>query len=99
MRTITTRTGEQIEIGDAVDVLAIIEAVYHTQSRESDSYAKVHDEFQHLVGQLSDAECRTYLVESLFMSYNNLRANTQFATEVSDEQLDRLMKKLGTTDR
>ena len=98
MRTITTRSGEPIEVSDAIDVLAILEAVYHTKWAGDDSYARVHEEIRHIVGQLSDAESRTYLIEALFMSYNNLRVGKELAAEpLSDDQLDRLMKKLGAT--
>ena len=98
MRTITTRSGEPIEVSDAIDVLAILEAVYHTKWSGDDSYSRVHEEIRHIVDQLSDAESRTYLIEALFMSYNNLRVGKELAAEpLSDDQLDRLMKKLGAT--
>lgn len=88
MRTITTSRGETIEVDDSVDVLAILEALYHARWRDDDSFDAVQREIAHLVGQLTDEECRAYLRESLFMGYNSFE----------NDKLGQVMKKLGTTE-
>lgn len=88
MRTITTSRGETIEVDDSVDVLAILEALYHLRWRDEDSFDAVQREIAHLVGQLTDDECRAYLREALFMSYNTFE----------NDKLGEVMKKLGTAE-
>lgn len=88
MRTITTSGGKTIDVDDSVDVLAIIEAVFQERWDDDDSFAAVQREIAHVVGQLSDVECRTYLVEALFLSYNTY----------SNGRSDRVIKNLGTLD-
>lgn len=88
MRTITTSRGESIEVDDSIDVLAILEALYHARWRDEDSFDAVQREIAHLVGQLTDEECRAYLRESLFMGYNSFE----------NDKLGEVMKKLGTTE-
>jgi hypothetical protein len=88
MRTITTTTGAAIDIDDSVDVLAIIEALFHARWRDDDSFSRVYRELEHLVGQLSEAECRAYLREALFMSYN----------AYEHEKLGAVLKKLDTSE-
>lgn len=71
MRKITTTAGTPVETDG--DVLAIIEAVSRDLARKADldySFEEIDHEFQHLIGQLSEEELRTYLKESLFMSFN-----------------------------
>lgn len=71
MRKITTTAGTPVETDG--DVLAIIETVSRDLARRTDldySFEEIDQEFQHLIGQLSDEELRTYLKESLFMSFN-----------------------------
>ena len=70
MRTITTTSGTRVEIDG--DVLAVIEAVFRDLRRTKEleyGFEDVDREFQHVVGQLSADELRTYLKESLFMSF------------------------------
>ena len=70
MRTITTTSGTRVEVDG--DVLAVIEAVFRDLRRTKEleyGFEDVDREFQHLVGQLSADELRTYLKESLFMSF------------------------------
>ncbi|MEP7116371.1 MAG: hypothetical protein ABI880_02245 [Acidobacteriota bacterium] len=88
MRTITTSRGKAIDVDETVDVLAIIEAVFQDRWEDDDSYEGVQREIAHVVGQLSDAECRSYLVEALFVSYNTYE----------NGRSDRVIKKLDTLD-
>jgi hypothetical protein len=72
MRTITTTTGVSIALDG--DLLAIIEALFQevTVKRELDrSYEDMMREVRHLVAQMTDAELRDYLSESLF--HNTVR--------------------------
>lgn len=71
MRTITTTSGTQVEVDG--DALAVIEAVSRDLARRKEleyGFEDVDREIQHLVGQLTEDELRTYLKESLFMSFN-----------------------------
>jgi hypothetical protein len=88
MRTITTSKGVTIELDG--DVLAVLEALFKTVWRDGSDFSYEHTvhEIQHLLGQLTEAECRQYLSESLFMSYNRFE----------NDQLDRVMKKLDTPE-
>jgi hypothetical protein len=73
MRVITTTGGTPIEIYDDADVLALLETVSRDLVRHKEleyGFEDVDREFQHLVGQLTEAELRQYLKESLFMSFN-----------------------------
>jgi len=71
MRKITTTTGTPVETDG--DVLAILETVSRDLARRADldySFEEIDQEIQHLIGQLTEEELRTYLKESLFMSFN-----------------------------
>jgi hypothetical protein len=71
MRTIHTTAGTTVELDG--DVLAVLEAVSRDFARQKGldyDYEDVEREFQHLVGQLSHDQLRTYLKESLVMSFN-----------------------------
>jgi hypothetical protein len=71
MRTIATSSGSPIDIDG--DVLAVIEAVSRDLARKRAleyGFEDVDREFQHIVSQLTEAELRAYLKESLFMSFN-----------------------------
>ena len=71
MRTVTTTGGTRVELDG--DVLAVIETISRDLARRWQldySFEDVDREIQHLVGQLSEEELRTYLKESLFMSFN-----------------------------
>ena len=70
-RTITTSAGTPIELDG--DVLAVIETISRDLTRERAleyGFEEVDREFQHLVAQMTEAELRDYLKESLFMSFN-----------------------------
>ena len=69
MRTIKTTTGAPIELDG--DLLAIMETLYRevTAKRELNrSFEDMTNEIKHLIDQMSDAERRAYLLESLFLN-------------------------------
>ena len=69
MRTIKTTTGASIELDG--DLLAIMETLYRevTAKRELNrSFEDMTSEIKHLIDQMSDAERRAYLLESLFLT-------------------------------
>jgi phage gp29-like protein len=71
MRTIKTTSGTAIDLDD--DVLAILEKLsldLHRRQELDYGFEDIDREIQHLVDQMSDEELRTYLKESLFMSFN-----------------------------
>jgi len=75
MRTIKTSTGAEIALDG--DLLAVMETLYRevTLKRELQrTFEDMAREIQHLIEQMSDAELRQYLAESLFLntvSYEN----------------------------
>jgi len=76
MRTITTTTGTRVELDG--DVLAVIETISRDLARRSEldySFEDVDHEFQHFVAQMTEQELRSYLKESLFMSFNRFEAD------------------------
>lgn len=87
MRTIKTTSGTPIELDG--DVLAILEAVSRDLLRRKEldyGFEDVDREFAHVVGQLSEADLRTYLKESLFMSFNRYEIDrmTQLVRKAND---------------
>ena len=69
MRTIKTTTGASIELDG--DLLAIMETLYRevTARRELNrSFEDMTSEIKHLIDQMSDAERRAYLLESLLLN-------------------------------
>ena len=69
MRTIKTTTGASSELDG--DLLAIMETLYRevTAKRELNrSFEDMTGEITHLIDQMSDAERRAYLLESLFLN-------------------------------
>ena len=71
MRTITTISGTPIELDG--DVLAVLEIISRDLARRQVldyGFEDVEREIQHVITQLNDEELRTYLKESLFMSFN-----------------------------
>jgi hypothetical protein len=88
MRTITTSKGVAIALDG--DLLAVLEALFKTFWDNPDDYSYEHTvhEIQHVLAQLTEAECRQYLSESMFMSY----------TRYENDRLDGVMKKLDTTE-
>ena len=88
MRTITTSKGVTIELDG--DLQPVLEALFKTCWDNPDDYSYEHTvrEVQHVLGQLSDAEARQYLAEALTLCY----------TTYENGRLERVMKKLGTTE-
>jgi hypothetical protein len=85
MRTIKTTTGASIELDG--DLLAIMETLYRevTARRELNrSFEDMTNEINHLIDQMSDAERRAYLLESLFL--NTVR--------YENEKLEAYMRKI-----
>jgi len=85
MRTIKTTSGEAISVDG--DLLAVMEALYRevTAKREFErSFEDMVKEIQHLIGQMDDAERRTYLAESLFLN----------TVKYENDKLEAYMKKL-----
>jgi hypothetical protein len=71
MRTIHTSDGTALELDG--DLLAVLEAISRSLARRRAleyGFEDVEQEFQHLVSQMNDDELRTYLKESLVMSFN-----------------------------
>ena len=69
MRTITTTTGATVTLDG--DLLAIMETLYRevTAKRElARTFEDMVREINHLIGQMTDEERRTYLRESLFLN-------------------------------
>lgn len=80
MRTINTSSGTAIELDG--DVLAVIEAISRDLARRQEldyGFEDVDREVQHLVAQLTEAELRAYLKESLFMSFNRFENDRMVA--------------------
>ena len=85
MRTIKTTTGTPIALDG--DLLAVMEALYQevTAKRELErSFEDMVKEIHHLIDQMSDAERRTYLAESLFLN----------TVKYENDKLESYMKKL-----
>ena len=69
MRTIKTTTGVEIVLDG--DLLAIMEALYREVTARSAlerSFEDMVREINHLIGQMTDEERRSYLAESLFLN-------------------------------
>ena len=85
MRTIKTTSGASISLDG--DLLAVMEALYQevTARRGLDrSFEDMVQEIQHLIEQMTDAERRTYLAESLFLN----------TVKYENDKLEAYMKKL-----
>jgi len=85
MRTISTTTGAAVPLDG--DLLALMEVLYKevTAKRELDrTFEDMMSEITHVIGQMDDAERRTYLVESLFL--NTVR--------YENDKLEAYMKKI-----
>jgi hypothetical protein len=85
MRIIKTTTGAEIALDG--DLLAVMEALYRevTVRRALErSFEDMVQEIQHLIGQMDDAERRTYLAESLFLN----------TVKYENDKLELYMRKL-----
>ena len=87
MRTIKTTNGAPVDLDG--DLLSIMEALYQevTAKRELErSFEDIVKEIHHLIDQMSDAERRTYLAESLFLN----------TVKYENDKLEAYMKKLSS---
>jgi hypothetical protein len=85
MRTIKTTTGADITLDG--DLLAIMETLYRevTAKRELErSFEDMMKEINHLIDQMTDADRRAYLVESLFLN----------TVKYENDKLEAYMRKL-----
>ena len=85
MRTIKTTTGADITLDG--DLLAVMEALYRevTARRALErSFEDMVKEIHHLIEQMTDAERRAYLAESLFLN----------TVKYENDKLGAYMKKL-----
>jgi adenylate kinase len=85
MHTIKTTSGVEIALDG--DLLAVMEALYQevTARRALDrSFEDMVQEIQHLIQQMTDAELRSYLAESLFLN----------TVKYENDKLESYMKKL-----
>jgi hypothetical protein len=85
MRTIKTTTGAEIVLDG--DLLAVMEALYRevTARKALDrSFEDMVREIQHLIEQMTDAERRSYLAESLFLN----------TVKYENDKLEAYMRKL-----
>ena len=85
MRTIKTTTGASITLDG--DLLAVLETLYIeiTVKRDFDrSFEDMMREINHLIDQMTEAERRAYMVESLFLN----------AVKYENDRTDAYMRKL-----
>ena len=85
MHTIKTTSGVEISLDG--DLLAVMEALYKevTARRALErSFEDMVKEIQHLIEQMTDAERRSYLAESLFLN----------TVKYENDKLEAYMKKL-----
>jgi hypothetical protein len=88
MRSIKTTSGTEIVLDG--DLLAVLEALYHevTAKKELErSFEDMNREINHLIGQLTEAELRTILADSLFLNQ----------VTYENDKLEAYMRKLGNT--
>ena len=88
MRTITTTTGVAITLDG--DLLAVMEVLYRevTASRGLErTFEDMVKEIHHLIGQMDEAERRTYLAESLFLN------TVKYENDKLEAYMRRLTKK------
>ena len=84
MHTIKTTTEAQVPLDG--DLLAVLETLYKevTARRLDRTVEDMMREIEHLIDQMTDAERRTYFIESLFLN----------AVTYENERLGAYMKKL-----
>ena len=89
MRTITTTSGTVVELdGDALAVIEVLSLDLARQKELAYGFEEVDREIQHLIGQMNEDELRTYLKESLFMSFNRFE----------NDRLVEVVKKANTAE-
>ena len=85
MRSIRTTTGAEITLDG--DLLAIMEALYREVTARKAlerSFEDLVREINHLIGQMSEDERRSYLAESLFLN----------TVKYENEKLEAYIRKL-----
>ena len=85
MRSIRTTTGAEITLDG--DLLAIMEALYREVTARKAlerSFEDLVREINHLIGQMSEDERRSYLAESLFLN----------TVKYENDKLEAYMRKL-----
>ena len=106
MRTIRTTTGADITLDG--DLLAIMETLYKEVTARKAlerSFEDMVREIQHLIGQMTDEELRSYLAESLFLNtvkYENDKLEAYFRKtreELSDCQATEDRRTMATKAR
>lgn len=88
MRTIKTTTGADIVLDG--DLLAVMETLYHEVSARKALDRTFEDmvrEIQHVIDQMTDAERRLYLAESLFLN----------TVKFENDKLEAYLRKLERT--
>ncbi len=91
MNTLRLSTGFEIPLDG--DLLAVLEALYHELALKRQfkgSFEDMMREIESLVEQMSPADRRRYLVESLFLNYNT------FESEMLDAYARRLTARRRT---
>src|SRR6202171_896227 len=88
MHTIKPTTGAPITLDG--DLLAVMETLYQevTAKRELErTFEDMVQEIQHLIGQMTEAERRSYLAESLFLN------TVKYETDKLEAYMRKLAKK------
>ena len=85
MRTIKTTTGREIVLdGDLLSVMEALHLEVTARQELERSFEDMVKEIQHLIDQMTEAERRTYLSESLFLN----------TVKYENDKLEAYMKKL-----
>jgi hypothetical protein len=90
MRRIKTTSGAEIVLDG--DLLAVLETLYHevTARKELErSFEDMNREINFLIDQMTDAERRAYLVDSLFLNQ----------VKYENDKLEAYLRKLGKDDQ
>ena len=89
MRTIKTTSGTSVELdGDALNVIETISRDLARRQELDYGFEDVDREIQHLVGQMSEEDLRSYLKESLFMSFNRFENDRLMAMVLKADQAE-----------
>ncbi len=85
MRTIKTTTGAEITLdGDLLAVMEVLHQEVTARQKLDRSFEDMVREIHHLIEQMTDAERRRYLAESLFLN----------TVKYENDKLEAYMKKL-----
>ena len=100
MRTIRTSTGADITLDG--DLLAIMETLYKeitARKALERSFEDMVREIQHLIGQMTDEELRSYLAESLFLNTVKYRTTGSRRTSEDSRRLNDRLRWTRTRDK